>query len=582
MRLPLVALALLLSGCLAGIAPAATTTGPVAPYAPTLPSLKLGSILPVTIPVDGAVLRGSVFLPAVPNGTKVPVLMDLGPYYSDLGAATGEFSGGARMQYGHFLGRGYAIAQVSLRGTGDSSGCFAIGGPQERADAAAAVEFLAKQPWSDGNVGMIGISYDGTTPWEALVNAPPHLKAIIPIEGISDHYRYSFFDGVGIDGGPSFNTYYYPLVGVLYTGATYGSERNGSAPSWLASPTSKVCPGVLDELANPWETWTNGAHSAFWDGRDAAKLLNRSKAAVLMIHGFDDWNVKMDNVQTLWNDIPSPHRMVLGQWEHDLPWDNTFNHDFNFTAYNATVDTFIDAYVRGDPAALAAEQALPPVVAQDSTGAWSNFTAWPPPPATMTPMYLTAGQSLAAAPTAKSGTFSFRDDVSASSYDACGPGSLQQTALATAAGPGACPLGTKVLFDSGPLAERVWAAGNATFHLNASVNAPEGYVAVAIYDRDPLGGMTRVVPGFLNFEQRKGRSESDAISLNTPMSATVELYAMDYVFQAGHRIVVEVGGTDPNLAWGNSPATVSFTAGGAGGAQLDLPVISGTLPARAT
>ena len=77
--------------------------------------------------------------------------------------------------------RGYVHVIANLRGTGGSGGTFGFFDGQERHDMYDLVEWAAAQPWCDGNVGMIGISYFAMTQLEAAVERPPHLKAIFPV-----------------------------------------------------------------------------------------------------------------------------------------------------------------------------------------------------------------------------------------------------------------------------------------------------------------------------------------------------------------------------------------------------------------
>ena len=91
---------------------------------------------------------------------------------------------------------GYAVGWVSVGGTGNSTGCFRNGGRLEREQMVDAVQHLAAQSWSNGAVGAIGLSYDGTTAVGLLAEAPPALKAIVPVAAISDYYRYSYNNGM--------------------------------------------------------------------------------------------------------------------------------------------------------------------------------------------------------------------------------------------------------------------------------------------------------------------------------------------------------------------------------------------------
>src|SRR5204862_242937 len=159
--------------------------------------------------------------------------------------------------------RGYAVGFVSVTGTGDSGGCFTQGGPQEALDIAAAIDYYGSQPWSNGNVGIMGVSYDGTTPQETWVEAPPHLKTIVPVAGISDLYKYNFVNGVHIEPqGYAFNTYYWALEGPTAASVADGNPQH----SVMAIDT-----GVLDaprvQVQDDDGHWRN---EATWPPTDVA------------------------------------------------------------------------------------------------------------------------------------------------------------------------------------------------------------------------------------------------------------------------------------------------------------------------
>ncbi len=87
------------------------------------------------------------------------------------------------------LQRGYVLASVDVRGSGASFGVFqGIFTPEESQDAYEVTEWLAKQPWCDGKIGMFGGSYLGITQLMAAAQKPPHLKAIMPMVALFDLY----------------------------------------------------------------------------------------------------------------------------------------------------------------------------------------------------------------------------------------------------------------------------------------------------------------------------------------------------------------------------------------------------------
>jgi putative CocE/NonD family hydrolase len=155
----------------------------------------------VRIPVrDGTLLAGDLFRPAGPG--KFPVILGCHPYNCEVQTAPLRPIG-----YGNLRGyieagdpaflvrRGYVQAVVNVRGTGKSQGKFQMMGPLEVQDVCDAIQWLANQPWSDGNVGMFGVSYFAWLQLQVGALNPPHLKAIFAPWGATDFYRDVFYHG---------------------------------------------------------------------------------------------------------------------------------------------------------------------------------------------------------------------------------------------------------------------------------------------------------------------------------------------------------------------------------------------------
>jgi predicted acyl esterase len=163
----------------------------------------------VTIPMDdGVVLRADVFRPA--GDGRYPVILSYGPYAKGLAFQDGypsawnimaeqhpDVTAGSTNRYQNWevvdpekwVPDGYACVRVDSRGAGRSPGFLDPWSPRETLDIAQCIEWTAAQPWSDGNVGMNGISYYAMNAWYAASQQPPHLKAICVWEGAADFYR---------------------------------------------------------------------------------------------------------------------------------------------------------------------------------------------------------------------------------------------------------------------------------------------------------------------------------------------------------------------------------------------------------
>jgi predicted acyl esterase len=157
---------------------------------------------------DGVVLRADVFRP-VADG-KVPAILSYGPYAKGLAFQEGYKSAWLRMTTAYpetaagssnkyqnwelvdpekWVPDGYAIVRVDSRGAGRSPGYLDVWSPREAKDLYECIEWAGTQPWSNGKVGVNGISYYAMNQWHVAPLKPPHLAALCIWEGSSDYYR---------------------------------------------------------------------------------------------------------------------------------------------------------------------------------------------------------------------------------------------------------------------------------------------------------------------------------------------------------------------------------------------------------
>src|SRR3954449_2823942 len=161
---------------------------------PELPPPTYGTVsqeVAVTMD-DGVRLGATITRPNAPG--RFPVVLQMTPYGRD--GACSCFPGA------DLASRGLASAVVDVRGTGGSEGTLKDNyfSPREQRDGYELVEWLARQPWSSGRVGMTGGSYVGITQYLTAEQQPPHLKVITPLVALSDLYR----EGYTHEGIPNF------------------------------------------------------------------------------------------------------------------------------------------------------------------------------------------------------------------------------------------------------------------------------------------------------------------------------------------------------------------------------------------
>ena len=157
----------------------------------------------VRIPMrDGTILYGDIYRPDGKD-VRFPVIMNTGPYQKDkiwippedLEEKANPYMNWETVNPLWWCPRGYALLRVDSRGSGKSPGQSELSSYQEAVDAYDAIEWVAKRPWCNGNVGTLGISYHANFQWRVAGLQPPSLKAIMPWEGRADQYRDQVYHG---------------------------------------------------------------------------------------------------------------------------------------------------------------------------------------------------------------------------------------------------------------------------------------------------------------------------------------------------------------------------------------------------
>lgn len=285
----------------------------------------------------------------------------------------------------YFVPRGYAVALLDLRGTRNSSGCQLYGDRDEVFDIVDSVDYLVERDWSNGAVGMTGGSYDGTMAIGAAVEQPisgrnpEALQAIIPIRAIGRWYDYAFVNGAQISGQslitPSLFTEVLPAADTQNSGTDDGKyplhvlERKACMATFGAA--------VSQGHANPYQD----AKRDFWRERSFTKDAAGINAAMFIIHGLFDYNVKTQNIGYLWENLPSdlPTKLWLYNGKHGDPHvpeeeaGDSITHPFREKFVEATHRWFAQ-HLKDIEAGASAD---PEVEVQRADGSWDNGGAYP-------------------------------------------------------------------------------------------------------------------------------------------------------------------------------------------------------------
>jgi predicted acyl esterase len=143
---------------------------------------------------DGVKLAVDIYSPE--SGGRYPALLSMAPYIKEIQQHPPQFSHSIEAgATGFFVPKGYVHVIAQTRGSGLSQGQWNFLDTKEQQDGYDLVEWMAEQPWCNGNVGMIGDSYWAWIQYLVAAQRPPHLKCIAPHDGGTDMYRDTFYQG---------------------------------------------------------------------------------------------------------------------------------------------------------------------------------------------------------------------------------------------------------------------------------------------------------------------------------------------------------------------------------------------------
>jgi X-Pro dipeptidyl-peptidase len=398
---------------------------------------------------------------------KVPVIMEASPYY----ACCGRGNELQVKQYdaadnptlfplyydNYFVPRGYAVVLVDLAGTNRSQGCVDVGGPSDVTSAKSVIDWLngraaafttatgataAAASWSNGSVGMIGKSWDGTIAEGVASTGVAGLKTIVPISAISDWYNY-----------------------FRANGAPLARETPGQLSTLVESTaTTTACAseaGAID-AGSP----ANGDFTATYAARDYLTNAANVTASVFLTHGVNDLNVLPIDFGQWWDALPAsvPKMLWLSQTGHVDPFD------YRRAAFVDELHRWFDHYLMGLDNGV---QTDPQAAVERAPDQWVNYPTWPIPGTTPTVWHMTAGATSGVGtlgePASPAGrTASFTDNPNANDDTwAGGPTATQAD---------------RVIYTTGPLATAKTISGTTTVTLTVTPSTSAARLSAVLVD----------------------------------------------------------------------------------------------------
>jgi X-Pro dipeptidyl-peptidase len=487
----------------------------------------------VRIPMrDGVEISAEIWRPKTAPGVKVPVIAHLTPYHvlSPANAADRlPMVDGAELVF-----RGYAFVFADVRGTWASGGCWDYGGEKEIRDGHDLVEWLGTRDWSNGKVGMMGVSYPGTTPNATAISQPKHLATIVPISGISRWYGYAYQQGAR----------------ATYSGESDDIDPPGDTPTDFMFAYGFLPPPDAEALASPDQTsarWhvcgrtrkamkgysTQPDYDAFWKARDYLRRAKKVKVPVLLSHGLQDFNVKTWEGTAWWEAVRGPKALVLGQWPHAYPgtyWDK----------WQGLMERWFARYLYGVENGVEDE---PRVHVQTNDGAWHDQADFGPN-ATVATAFSLGGSD-----------FSFTDD-----------GLLTESEVLRGVGEGTRWTRVPVPGTDGPLRF----GGRPVLSLSATSDAPGTHATAVLLDVDSAGAAVVISRAFMNARYREGLARGIDLPAGHAVTLPLEFIDKDWIVAAGHHLELRIASS--SATWVLSDEHRAGNVFHLGESSLELPL----------
>ena len=500
---------------------------------------------------DGVRLAATLYMPdGAKTGEKFPALLEYLPYRKDDGTAAGDYP-----KHMYFARRGYVSVRVDIRGFGASEGVPPEReySEQEQQDGEQVIAWLAHQAWSNGNVGMFGISWGGFTALQMAMRHAAGLKAIIALHATAE----LFHDDVHyVDGMAHVDEF----------------ELNmDMAQGWAGAPDYSVDEKTLGPRFDspPWSLlYLKHQHDGpFW--RDRVRSLSEITIPTFLIGGLQDGY--RDNVTDMLMKSKAPIKAIVGPWNHSYPNDADFGPRVE---WRDQAVRWFDHWLKGRDTGVEQDPRLvvymqhwhpPDPNLQTVPGEWRREDVWPPANAQNMSLFLTSDHSLLGSPTVRD-THHLKYVPTIGVEAGFWWGELLSDPRPVDA--------FSLVYDSAPLEHEVAILGRPHALLQASASAKQANWFARLCDVAPDGTVTQITGAGINGAQRDSMTEPRDLEPGKVYSLDIELHLTSWVFPKGHRIRVAVS----NALWPMMlptpySMTTSLALGGPQGSRLLLPVV---------
>ncbi|WP_101065785.1 CocE/NonD family hydrolase [Roseovarius salinarum] len=522
------------------------------------PARRVEILDPVWIEMDdGTRLAAKIWLPAGARGAPVPTVMEYIPYRRSDNKATRD-----HQIHAHFAAHGYASIRVDMRGSGDSEGILEDEYlPREMRDGLTILRWIAAQPWSNGRVGLFGLSWGGFNGLQIAALRPPELGAVITVCSSDDRYG----DDVHYMGGCLLTD------NLSWAGNMFAFNSCPPDPATVGDSWREIWRERLEKNGHWLKTWLSHQHrDAYWKQGSISEDYAAIDVPVMAVSGWRDGYT--NPVFRMMENLDVPRRAIVGPWGHRYPHTGGPGPAIDFLG--ECLDWW-DRWLLGRENGVEAEprmrawlmDASSPLT-PSSPGRWIAEDDWPSPRLEPRTLHLGNG-GLHARPddcTAQE-EVSIRSPLGVGLFAGKWCSYAEETDL---------PWdqrqedGGALLFDTEPLDEPLEILGAPRVEFEVAADQPVAMIAVRLCDVSPLDRSSRVSYGVLNLCHRDSHEAPAPLEPGTFYKVSVTLNNIAQRFNAGHRVRLAVSSSYWPLAW-PSPRPAKLTIRTAG-SRLTLPV----------
>ncbi len=500
---------------------------------------------------------------------KFPALLSIVPYSKDVQAIplprgygfNEEWSQVEKGDTEFWVSRGYAHIVADVRGTGLSEGeFFNVFSKKEQEDGYDLIEWIARQPWCDGNVGMFGISWLAIIQYLVAAQQPPHLKAINPHDGWGDLYRDTMYHG-GIlcqswpptlwrsiyanKAVPASKTLYSKKDLKRLVGKTKNTEPLNKNPYLMGTLTvPEHDPVTFDVILHPLDGpfyWERSAYTK-WDKIKIPTYLGSE------MHGYTV-SMHLPGALSGWAGIKAPKKLIIRPSVPERP----------FHEYHDDILRWYDYWLKGIDTGIMDE---PPIkVWVREANDWRYATDWPIPETKWTKYYLRANNLLKEEepPTTE-------EPIDRFNYTPIMPVVRSKFPLE--------PSTSKpeyLAYTTEAFAEDIEVIGPIALYLYASISSDDANWIIKIKDVSPDGHEVVLSRGWLKASHREldmnkslpwqpyhPHTRSEPVVPGEINEYAIDIRPIANLFRAGHKFKLEVWGCDFPLPEDQPDLTLTF------------------------